>query len=230
MWLLPKIKNNHLFLVLHPDRITCATFAQEGARSMVQAFRSEPCAVVDDSLLYDSRGLQARVLAFISDYNLTNAYVTVLLGKHLLHESIVDHPKYGADLSDIVPVPLRHIFYSHTYLGPVDDQGIYYLCTISQALMLQIKIACHSLPLHMRAITGPFSAQIAAYIYLAGKNFSSVRLAQEVDRAAVMIPSVWLSTDAPHNRVQHDCIDIGDASFLKEDIMLAWGSCVGEYV
>lgn len=220
MWPLPQIKNEHISIVLHRDRIFCARFVPGGPFLHLDC-RAYEISIGNEHIFFNTTALQDAVADFIEICSLQAAYISVVLGEDLAKEHLILHAKSDVSLEELLPCE-SHTEYCLDYIGPRENQFLLYVCAVSHMLMLQVGIFHYQLPVHLHSVVSPLNAYIQVYKHIAGSAFSQARLAHEIDLERMVIPAVF-STEIIRRSIK---IKSGKA-YTNQDIILAWGSFLG---
>lgn len=216
MWPLPQIKNEHLHLVVHRDRVVCMHFLKE-FNSLRMAAKVYEFPLGNKDMLCNLAALEKAVLHAVQAFGVEFAYCSMVLGSDLMYEQFV--VQASSDLGDF-PKKMHTCQTAH-YVGPLEDNFLFYVMGYSELVKLQLDLFHARLPIHIHHIIGSFHAQTNVYMHMAGNAFSHARLAQDVDIDNAVIPAVF-STQMLKRSVQ------SVPSFVQQqDAVLAWGSFLG---
>lgn len=221
MWPLPQLKNEHIHLVLHHDRVACMRFVDDGPYVRLQDYRAYHITLGNAQLLDNITELQEAIIDFVTAFNMQAAYLSIVLAADLLHERLVLHAKSDITL-EALQDPDPHMVYQLQHIGPHEDAFLFYIFGISHALRLQLHLLHHRLPVHMHRVISPLHAQIEVYKRIAASAFSQARLVQELHVEGVRIPAVF-SPEVLRRSIKIE----PSASFVHEDVVYAWGSFLG---
>ncbi len=215
MWPLPRIKNEHIQLTLHQQRITLTWIQPHNIHKAIlrayEAYEVPPCT---QSLIYNTTALRKTINSFILEHKLSNAYLHIILSPEVIEEQIIAHHKSDASLNELIAQKKQHHFYSYRYVSTHDDQFLFYVSAAAQPLILQLNMINMQLPIHMKSISPPFHLQLLLYKQIFASSFNLARMAQEIDQEHVRIPSVFsleflrrsLKTDHPVTYDDHDLL------------------------
>lgn len=221
MWPLPQIKNEHIHLVLYPNRAVCVRFVPEQGYVRLQDYRSYSFALGNAQLFFNITQLSDVISNFITSFDLQAAYLNIVLTPDLVQERLVQYAKSDATLEDL-QAHAMHTAYQLQYVGPHEDAFLFYICGISQVLKLQLGLIHNRLPVHMYRVISPLHAQIEVYKRIAAPAFSQARLVHELHMQRVQIPAVF-SPEVLRRAIKIE----SNTSFVHEDIVYAWGSFLG---
>ncbi len=223
MWPLPRIKNEHIQLTLHQQRITLTWIQPENAYgSILRAYETHEIPLCTQSLIYNAAALRTTINSFILDHKLFDAYLHVILSPEMITEHIIAHHKSDASLNELIPQKEHHKLYNRRYVGMHDDRFLFYVCTASQALILQLNTLNMQLPIHMQSISPPFHVQLFLYKQIYASSFNQARMAQEIDREHVRIPCVF-SLEFLRRSLKTD----RQITYDDHDLLYALGSFLG---
>lgn len=127
--------------------------------------------------------LGQHISSFFEKHKLEGSYVSLGIQGTALHEGIIYLPTGNPDPCDIiVPKKQQHVW-MYRYLYP-DENGhaAFYVCSISQSLLLQYKLLAFRQRLNLLSITTVSMAYVHAYAHAYGNAFRHSQLGQDLER------------------------------------------------
>ncbi len=218
MWPLPPISNKAVHIILHPEKLICYYIAWQ--KDMLQVSQQQFDLNIDEIILYNPTGLVQAIYTFIKQYKLSHAYSYFVICKPLMTERIIDHINSHAQLEDLIE-PTYHMHHQHQYLGPHQKKYSFYICSISKALLFQLKIIHNRLPLYLQAIRPALSVQYDVYEQLQRKPISQAQLVDAIDHQTLEIKEL-LATQPLYNKINTKIT-------YDKNLMYALGSFIGSH-
>lgn len=214
MWPLPPINNKHVHILLHPDHVSCYWITKNKNReACIEAFQQYDIPFLSDDIIYNPTFLQQIITTFIKEHNLQYAYCHYVLHKPFIHEQLVSHTNSYAKLKDLTNQHNAHITYDYSYIGPYEDRFLFYLCSISQPLLLQLKMLHMRMPLYLQTVYSSLTTQCNLYTHVHRSRYNQTQLIQAIDQEEISIKDLF-SLELLQKYIQTKCPEAYDTNLV----------------
>ncbi len=192
MWPLPRLTKNSIQIIVGPEHIACYWITSDTNKKhiQIQAEQRFELPVAAEAVIYNPTAIQHTINSFINTYNLHYAYSYFVIDKPLAHEQLIHHANSYAHLEDLITTAPHCMHYEYCYVGPDADRSLFYVCSIAQSLLLQLKTLHTNLSLYMQSIRTPLSIQFDLYKHL-HPQFSQTQLIKAIDKEQLQIKSLF---------------------------------------
>lgn len=183
MWPLPRFSHKQLHTIIQPTGIDCYYMAKDNNLiATVVAHKHYEVNLAADNLIYNITALTVPLTDFVNIHNLHAAYHYITVMRPFIDEKIIMHNTNHATLHELLE-PKMHTHYTYHYLDTDKNYFLFYLSSIAQPLLLQLKLIHARLDLHLQAIFTPFELHMKLHHYLQPQQ----QLASLIDNATVTI-------------------------------------------
>lgn len=208
--------HDHLVTIaIKPHQIQCSIVAKNDRTQKITLLACETNPI--DNLaceqlnLFNPTWIEKIIRSFLQKHNAQNYFVACTLrGPHMFEEYIVG--KNPLHSLDALITKKDHHAYDSECLYPLDNQqSVFYVCGISQPLLLQYKLLAHRLKLRLLSITTETMALLHLYKYFYGNAFRSTQLALDMMRHHNIIEQ-FFSPDTMHRLIDIKKSEIKDTA------------------
>ncbi len=221
MWPLPRLTKNSIQIIVGPEHIACYWITSDhNEHIQIKAQQRFELPVAHEAVVYNPTAIQQSIHSFITEHSLQHAYSNVVIDKPLVNEQFIHHINSYAQLEDLMNPAPYCTHYEYCYVGPDKDQSLFYVCSIAQSLLLQLKILHTNLSLYIQSIRTPLGIQFDLYKHLHGSQFSQTQLVQALDKEQMQIKNLL-----KNDWLQRYLGTVPDA--VNTDLVYALGSFLG---
>lgn len=187
MWLQPSTSRELVTISCTPQQLACAWIqpAQGAYPYTLRAYKRIALNRLElaQGKLCNATLIEKHISSFLKKHDLANAYLTFALRGPELYEAIIDAPTTQPTMRDIpVPKKLHHVW-DYRYLYTNDNaHAALYVCSISQALLLQYKLMAIRQHWQLLSITTISMGYIHAYVHSHGAAFRHSKLGHDLAR------------------------------------------------
>lgn len=206
-----------IYSVLQSDKLSCYVI---DAKHGLQAYAHFEIPSITDGVIHNISSLEEAFYSFVQTNKLRHAYNYLVLCKPLMQEQFIQHADSGAQLNDLIKTEY-HAAYHYRYIGPHHNQFLFYLASMPQSLLLQLKIVHHKARISLQEVRSPLSAQHELYTACHGAAISQGELVQMLDKETIEIKNI---ASHPYFKqyIPHDL-----AHEYNETFLYALGSFIG---
>lgn len=192
MWLMPRMQDKRIQIVISAERITCALLCNAPDKRVgLHAYADYTISVAPSLLLADMPAASKQVAAFIAEHNLVGASVDITVLSPLVQEMLVYTVTPTATEQELVQERLSDRYYAYRLLGPYENHYVWYITTITRALQLQLELLCMHIPAHLATISTGFVAQLQLYKHLQGTSYRVTECTYAFDHTTMYMDIDW---------------------------------------
>ena len=187
MWPLPTINNELLSISLNDTALTCSWIqsTKNSTPTMLKAYASYPLNNLEyhNALVFNPTYLTHCIQNFIHQNHLEHAYCMLSISGKSIVEAITTLPIASPQPTDFSFTKLRNLLWDYRYLYPNNnDQFDFYVCGITQSLLVQYQLMAIALPVNLLVITTELMALLNLYKRQYGPTFRHSQLARDMMR------------------------------------------------
>lgn len=185
MWPLPNINNNVLSIALNDATLTCSWIqpAHRKAPNVLKAYASHSLPHFDytHAIVFNPTYIKECIQQFILNNKLEDAYsIMSVSGKNII-EAVTTLPVASPQPQDFAFPKLRNLLWDYQYLYPTNnEQFAFYVCGITQPLLMQYQLMATVLPMNLIVITTERMALLTLYKHQWGAIFRHTQLARDM--------------------------------------------------
>lgn len=190
MWPLPPINDKHLYITLHQDHLSCYWVTSQDNTAFIEAHQHYDIPFLSPDVMYNQTAIQRMINAFITEHNLAYCYCHYVLHAPFIHEQLLPHIKGSAQLEELIQDQHIHMYYDYDYIGPYNEQFLFYVCSMAQPMLLQLKMMHKQLPCYLQSVSSSFSVQFNLYKHLHA-SYNQTHLIESIDKEKIIITSLF---------------------------------------
>jgi hypothetical protein len=219
MWPMPAVVHKFVSIAFSPDDLTCcwiekvnngSSFAKasEDRQLVVRAYKNYPLNNLElaNLILFNPTVIKQHIISFLSEHDLSDAFVAFALHGPAVHEEFVAMPSSTPHRNDFTISNSSHLLWEYRYLYPNDDgQFIFYVYSVPRFVVLQYKLLAVAAQCNLITITTQTMALLSAYQHMFGSAFRRSQLAVDMMRSNNNIGDI-ITADAVRRMVNMNAL------------------------
>ncbi len=189
----------------------------EGQQLVVRAYKQYPLNNLELThlTLFNSTIIKQYITSFLSEHDLSDAFVAFALHGSAVHEKFVTMPTSTPHRTDFTMQDSAHLLWEYRYLYPNDDgQFVFYVYSVPRSVVLQYKLLAVAAQCNLITMTTQTMALLSAYEHMFGSAFRRTQLGVDMMRCNNNIGDL-ITIDALKRMVDISAVKLAKDDYLQ---------------
>jgi len=197
MWPLPLLDKQLVAITIQPHYLSCSWIQRSSKKAplLLRAYKRFGLQnlELEKLTLFNPTSIKKYITTFLSTHQLHNAFVTCSLSGPNITEQFIPLQTANPTSDDFSMQKAENILWEYEYIYPRDHQFIFYVYSISRAILLQYQLLFTAAHLNIIAIIPQRRVLLSLYKFLYGVAFRQAQLAVDMTRYHNMIEYFFTS-------------------------------------
>jgi hypothetical protein len=187
MWPMPALAHKFVSITFSSDAVTCCWLSSSAKASadrekqlVLRAYKKYPLDNLEltNLILFNPTVIKQHITSFLSEHDLSDAFVAFALHGPAVHEEFVTLPTSTPRRSDFTVSNSANMLWEYRYIYPNDDgQFVFYVYSVPRFVVLQYELLAVAAQCNVITMTTQTMALLSAYQYTFGSAFRRSQLA-----------------------------------------------------